>query len=346
MKRILVIRKHNHLGDMLCSLPLYAALRARWSDARIDLLAAPTAYPVPLAEINPYLHDILFLRKDGPLALPRLLWRIRQRRYDMVIVPSTIRHSRSAHLIARASGAPMRVGVRSYDGVANPDRAALTHAIDTRWSDGPVHQLWRNLAIAEAAGCAPAGDPLAMRIPVSAAAVAEAGRVLAALPADGPIVGVHVGAGKRANVWPAGRFVATLRALRGDGPLSVLLTAGAMDADEVEAVERELRREGIPLLLLRDAPIPLLSAVLRRLALYLCNDTGTMHVAAFSGAPVLALFGPTPAAEWAPLQARCRAIVSPDASMKGISVYEVLDAGRAMLAAWRERRPRIDEREL
>jgi ADP-heptose:LPS heptosyltransferase len=41
-------------------------------------------------------------------------------------------------------------------------------------------------------------------------------------------------------------------------------------------------------------------AVLKRAALYVGNDTGLTHIAAASGAPTLALFGPSPVSKYAP----------------------------------------------
>jgi len=42
------------------------------------------------------------------------------------------------------------------------------------------------------------------------------------------------------------------------------------------------------------------AAVLRRCAMFIGNDTGLMHIAAASGTPTLGLFGPSPAAQYAP----------------------------------------------
>jgi ADP-heptose:LPS heptosyltransferase len=42
------------------------------------------------------------------------------------------------------------------------------------------------------------------------------------------------------------------------------------------------------------------AAVLRRAALFIGNDTGLMHIAASVGTPTLGLFGPSPAAQYAP----------------------------------------------
>jgi heptosyltransferase III len=42
------------------------------------------------------------------------------------------------------------------------------------------------------------------------------------------------------------------------------------------------------------------AAILRQAALFVGNDTGLMHIAAAVGAPTLGLFGPSPAAKYAP----------------------------------------------
>ncbi len=67
--------------------------------------------------------------------------------------------------------------------------------------------------------------------------------------------------------------------------------------------------------------------------LYIGNDSGISHLAAAAGAPVLALFGPTNPAVWAPRGRSVRIVASrdPDRSMAGISVVEVAEAAGSLL---------------
>lgn len=331
MKRILVIRKHNHLGDMLCSLPLYAAVKQRWPECAITLLAAPTSYQVPLRRINPFIDELLYFDKRSVFTVLRLLLHLRRRRYDLVLVPSTIRLSATSHITARLTAAPVRTGVRSIDGKKNEHAKWLTQAIDVRWESDRVHQVHRNLQIAAAVGCSTAIDPeSALRIAITEPERGLARSAFDGLPSDALRIGVHPGAGKRENVWPAEQFTEVIRAMRTEGNVSVLVTAGTPDADVVSRFGAQLEAERIPFAILRDADIPVLASAAAQTDVFLSNDTGTMHVAAFGGARVVSLFGPTPAWEWAPLHAHCVAIQSRDGSMNGITTEEVTAACRKL----------------
>jgi heptosyltransferase III len=329
--RILVIRKHNHIGDMLCSLPMFAALKKRYETADISLLASPTSWPVPLRELNPYLNHVYFYRKNSMLAVLRLQLFLRRSAFDLVLVPSTIRLSRTSHITARLTGARSRVGVGSIDRRRNPSAGFLTRAIDVAWENNKVHQVYRNLDIAAAAGCDGIVDPLPyLRSTISTEAQGEAMSMLSAFSPQSRIVGVHAGAGKVANIWPVERFAAVLEQLHAEQAISVLLSGGPSDTDVVSGLAAALDSLNIPTILVQ--PLSVLAAASSRLGLFLTNDTGVMHVAAFSGAAVVSLHGPTPAWEWAPLHARCSAIQSDTQSMHGISVDEVLRHCRDTLA--------------
>ena len=325
--KILVLRRHNHVGDMLCSLPLFAAIRGRWPSARISLLATPTRYPVPILDLNPYLDELLYYRKASAREVFHAQKDLRARRFDAAFVPSTVGVSRTSHITARLSGAPMRVGVRSIDGVMNPSRHLLTEAIDVNWVTDRVHQMDRNLQIAEAAGCSlQPGAVEEIFLGETEQGHAQAERFCTRFEEGMPLIGVHPGAGKPQNLWSTEHFAAVLRILYTRHRFGVVITSGALDAQHVHALAFILGEAGIPFHVLDSAPVPMLSSVMRRLQIYICNDTGTMHIAAFSGCPTVSLFGPTHAWEWAPRGRRHRVVESETGEMAAIPVSDVTDA--------------------
>jgi len=60
---------------------------------------------------------------------------------------------------------------------------------------------------------------------------------------------------------------------------------------------------------------------LRRCRLFIGNDSGITHIAAYWGAPTIALFGPTDPAVWGPLGRRVKVLKRP--SLDDISVDDV-----------------------
>lgn len=327
VERILVIRRHNHVGDMLCSLPLYAALHKRWPAARIDLLATPTRYPIPLKALNPYIDSVTYYTKGSLGEILRAHRSLRRMQYDMALVPSTVALSRTSHITAFVSGAPLRVGVRAIDGTVNSAWRLLTVSGDVAWNGRQVHQEDRNREIAAFAGCVLDDEEVrALRIPLNAHADEAAAAALGPYADGRPLLGVHPGAGKRENIWAAERFASVLELSRLPEGTGVVITGSTLDEAEIAALSGWLDKKGISHRILRNLEISVLSAVFRRLRAYLSNDTGTMHIAAYSGCPTVSLFGPTHAWEWAPRGSSHRAVQSPDRSMNGITVPSVVEA--------------------
>ena len=56
-RKILVIRRDN-IGDLVCTTPLLAALRARFPDAWIGVLA--NSYNAPVLSGYPHVNDVFF----------------------------------------------------------------------------------------------------------------------------------------------------------------------------------------------------------------------------------------------------------------------------------------------
>ena len=133
-------------------------------------------------------------------------------------------------------------------------------------------------------------------------------------------------------MWEVPRFAALFEALA-RGPLpgaraAVLAGPGAQ--------ERAMAAPLLALLpgavdLVGQVSLPEAAACLARAALFVGNDSGLMHLAAAAGAPTLGLFGPTPAAEYAPAGRRTAAVVSASGTMGDLSVAAAVAAATALL---------------
>ncbi len=110
-----------------------------------------------------------------------------------------------------------------------------------------------------------------------------------------PVVLFHPGAGSHLKRWPLDRYLVLARMLRADG-LAVAWTVGPGEED----LRTALRDAGEEASLLPPLDVACLAAVLERAAVCVSGDCGVAHLAALLGVPVVALFGPTADAIWAP----------------------------------------------
>lgn len=142
----------------------------------------------------------------------------------------------------------------------------------------------------------PDDTPAGFRLAFDGAERAEATSVLRALHLSRPVM-LHPGAGAHWKRWPAERFAALADALERRGR-QVLLVEGPSDMESIEVVQAHAAR---PYPVLHEASLRRLAALLAQGSLFIGNDSGVTHLAAISGVPTVALFGPTDPASWAPL---------------------------------------------
>src|SRR5262249_18736042 len=119
------------------------------------------------------------------------------------------------------------------------------------------------------------------------------------------LVGVNVNAGELSleRRWPVERFAGVIEALvaRHDD-LRVVLTGAPGEAENVRRPFERLG-EGARARTLVAAGLWSLDdfiAALERMACYVTNDSGPMHLAAAQGVPLVTLWGPSRPDSWAP----------------------------------------------
>jgi ADP-heptose:LPS heptosyltransferase len=256
----------TRIGDAVLSTGLLGYLIERHPSARLTIATGPVAGP--LFEAVPGLERLIVMRKR-PFALHwlGLYGAVAARRWDIVV-----------DLRGSALGWLLLAGKRWTMAKGDKD-------------EHRVRQLARRFGL---------DPPPAPRVWLTPS---HARQAEALLPPGPPVLAIGPAANWRGKQWRAERFAELARRLTAaDGPLS-----GARVAILGAAHERE---QAAPLLaalpssrvidLVGRTDLLIAAAVLQRCALFIGNDTGLTHIAAASGVPTLALFGPSPIAQYAP----------------------------------------------
>ncbi len=333
-QRILIVRQHNQMGDMVCATPALRAVRCAFPEALIALVTAPVNHEV--VRHNPDLDRVLLFDRTmwrSPLRLLRFRSEVRRFSPDLAVVLNSVSFSVTSAWIAAASGAPVIMGGDS--GPFGWDLSRHLYSLELpSLPELDRHAVLHNLAPLEAVGIAAAGlDTIVVAAPAERETAVA---LLAGLPDDGPLLVIHPGAGKRANLWPAERFAAIARRAAAAGERVVVLQ-GPADGGIIASFAAALAEAGEGMahgriLTAPRQPVGVCAALLSFCDRFLCNDTGLMHVGGAVGAPTLALFGPTDPALWKPLSPVVRALRGEDDRLDTLGVEAVWSALRALPA--------------
>lgn len=294
--KILLIRLRL-IGDVVFTTPAIGALRRHFPHAHIAYVVEPAALPV--VEHHPDLNEVIVAeRPRGELARVRydlsLARRLRAARFDLVI---DFHGGPRSALLTRATGAPTRIG---YD---LPGRG-WCYTTRTPWTRSlvpPRHSVlnqWDLIALAGVPPGSPEADPVRMVVDADATSRVTARLQAAGVDAAAPLIVMHVSAGNPFRRWPAASFASVVERLATEDPTRrIIITSGPSDERAAAFVADEARRRAGEaagaIVTCGEFDLAELRALLDRAALYIGGDSGPMHIAATSPAPIVALFGPT-----------------------------------------------------
>jgi heptosyltransferase I len=310
--RILLI-KPSALGDVVHTIPVLVKLRARYPRARIDWLITPEN--AEIVRYHPALSNIvLFARRDfskrghrrrAVRAFLELLGQIRSAKYDLVIDMHGQVRSAFFSLI---SGARVRIGFdrpikrsrtssaehdlknipsHGWRGAREGSWIAYTHRIPIPTLD--VHAIDRYLWVAPLLGLD--DNPPDLTIHLSPQAIRNANRLLEeqGVPASKPLVVLVPGTIWETKHWTIEGFAGVARQFLQDG-FAVALAGTRRDQQRCRQIAAAA--PGACDFSGKTTPADL-AALIRRAEVAVTNDSGSMHVAASLGKPMVSIFGPT-----------------------------------------------------
>ena len=301
----LLIRATNWVGDAIMAVPALQAVRKRFADAHIAILALP--YVAEIYEGQGIADELIaFDRKDehaGIRGRERLVATLKSKQFDTALL---LQNAFDAAWIAWRAEIPHRIGYKR-DGRG----LLLTKAIPApKAGEIPAHEKFYYLELVRRAGwleSLPEVPEIALH--VKAVALEEAERKLRALGARPGATRVAVGAGASygsAKCWPPQRFAQALNQLLHERDADIVLFGTPAETNVSEAIQGGLSRPALDLT--GKTQIAELPALLSRCSVFLGNDSGAMHVAASVGLPVVAVFGPTDPFGTAPVTPRCEIV--------------------------------------
>lgn len=297
-KRILVLR-YRFIGDTILTVPFLRNLRRAEPDARIVWVVAPGSSDVVRG--IPYVDDLLYwdpvtIHADSrgghrTLAAKWAFVRaLRKERFHKVYV---LKRSLSSAVIALLTGARERIGFDTEGrGILLTKRVPYRH---------DQHEVRNFLDVLRADGIDAQDDFLEIWTTPEEDAAAAKLLADAGVPAGKGLVALHPFAAISRRGWPLENFAELAGLLQAQGFTPVVLGAPG-DRKNFDKV-RELFGEGTADLV-GKCPLRVTMALMKRCSLFVGNDSGVMHLAAASGIPLVALFGPQSPVKFGPWSER------------------------------------------
>src|SRR5947207_4378533 len=287
--RNILLIDFGQLGDVVLSLPALGAIRKRFPEARITVaVGKPGAEVVGLSG---FANKTLVVDRVGlrdvfnPLSVFRLfklVKDVRKKKLDFVIDLHSLSET---NLLGFLSGAPKRLYSRrpgrSLDYLANfrpPPPIETDHR--------KRHLIDRYLDVLLPLGIENSDRLPTLKTRPADAAALERILVKAKAEAGAPLIGLFPGAGHPSRCWPLEQFASLADFLIRNDQVKVLVFLGP----EEHALIRNIRQQFPPSIVIIDQlTIPQLAAAQARLAAFVSNDTGPMHIASAVGTPVVLL---------------------------------------------------------
>ncbi len=327
-KKIIIIRQHNQLGDLLAGVSLFRAIKETYPQAEITLIVSPANYYGIVK--NKFISRYFIFDKRKLFSPAYIIKAIKlfREEYDLAIVPVTVSVSFTSNLLGRLANSKIRIGAKSLDGDENKGEFLFDRRVNLDWRHAPdQHIAERILDIVRPFGIDT--NNIKTEISFDQDDIEYAQKFLNQLSGNSGdyIIGIHAGAGKIPNRWSLCKYVSLMNKLNDNYNVKFYLTGSYADHEEIEYITNNVSfKPGLFL----NKTIPQIAALISRSSLFITNDTGIMHVAGATDTPQISIFGPTNPYVWAPA-GREKIFIRKSELIDEVTFEEVYELGGRML---------------
>ncbi len=277
-----ILLRASRIGDFLCAVPAFRALRSALPQAEITLLTLPMLKD--LADRLPYFDRvILFPGYPGiaeqffdPGRTARFFQEMQAERFDLAVQMQGSGVYSNPFMLMLGAGATAGF-IRETD---PPGRLDLAVHLPTQG-----HEIERVLALPKALGAPEQG--VQVELPLyeedNARAAALVGRLMP------PLIGLHPAARDWTRRWKPERFAQAASELQRQYGGTIVILGEARERATARAIEAQIG--GPVFIAAARTSLPVLAAVISQLSVLITNDTGPAHMAYALNTPCVTIFG-------------------------------------------------------
>lgn len=299
IKKILLLRPRR-MGDIILTTPALKALRTIFPEARISyLVEAPYTR---LIEGNGLVDEVLVIQpKSGLIDLLAFIKKLRKKKFDAII---DFHGGPRCALFTLMSGSWLKIGYETKF-----KAWVYNYRVPRSYISGPVHSVINHLNLVRILNPEIRED-YSLQVPPPQPE--EKRKIETFWRQSGlffrPVVAVHISAGNRFRDWGKENLVSFLKGLT-SWPVVPLLIGSKEDKLREKEILRNLKKGVVSLV--GETNLGELMAALEKVDLFVGPDSGPMHLAAALNKPIVALFGPTIPAHFAPWKGKAIILEKP-----------------------------------
>lgn len=294
--RNIIIYRVGNIGDIVCAIPCFTALRRNFPKAKITLLTSPGKKGMlgakELLDGAPYFDEqIIYYREgiDSIFKKIKLVWALRKNNYDLFIeIPNELGR---LNIFLRDIIFAKILGVKSAFGFKiRTVRLAAKLQSDYKPSKNEVEGLLdvlkeNNIGV----------EKVKFNFPISKEDKKAVRELLKNKWGDDftakKIVAIHPGAKEEVRQWPIERFIEIVKIIQKKYKVKIVITGGKEDIEKGEIIKRALNNKDV-LIAAGQLSILQTAELLKKCKLLISNDTGVVHLASAAGLPIVVLVFP------------------------------------------------------